>query len=499
MRNQIRKSLCFLRRVAGNTTANALPVMAVALIPVLTVVGGGMDYARASLAKARLQEAVDSAALAGRRAMSNNDLETARATVNAYIAFNFTNGTYGTSPLNIELTKPATGVVRVRATTTLDTTLLALAGLDKFNIGAVGEATQNLDNVDVMLVLDTTGSMAEKLDGKTKLETLKTAVRSLYKELEPAQTQLAAQGMRMRIGIVPYSGSVNVGKVLLAKSAGYLATQHTYYHNFYYNGNWYIGARTYNLSNYIGGAKFGSPNGHNSGSQSRWAGCVEERQTVSTITANDGRTAAPAAALDLDIDLIPTDDKSRWKPYIAEPSRGDTNMYCPSEVTPLAELHKNDIETQLGKLVAQGSTYHDVGMIWATRMLSPGGIFGSDNPSTYNGRPVHRYIIYMTDGEMSAPLGGYSAYGLEYFDRRVGGSSDSDNSARHSRRFQMACNAAKSRNVSVWTIAFGTSNNASLTACASNADQTSVAANSDALISKFAEIGRNIGALRLSQ
>ena len=63
----------------------------------------------------------------------------------------------------------------------------------------------------------------------------------------------------------------------------------------------------------------------------------------------------------------------------------------------------------------------------------------------------------------------------------------------------MACNAAKNRRPSIWTIAFGLSAPQPLKDCASNDDQWSTSANSTDLIAKFKEIGKNIGALRLSK
>ena len=518
------KSKGILARLKRCERGNVLPMMAAALVPILVTIGGGVDYARASLAKAKLQEAVDSAALAGRRGMSRDDIETARPHVEAFMRFNYPDTTYGTEKLKLTLTKPDTGVVRVKADTSIKTTLLALVGIDKFDISAIGEATQNLDNVDIVLVLDTTGSMNENLGGRRKIEALKDAVRGLYDELEPAQTQLRAQNLRLRIGVVPYSSTVNVGKQLVAAGSMNVRSRDAKYFHWYNDrannrDNWKFGERTYDLDAYIRNSTFGTRNGHSNNANVRWKGCIEERGTIATITANDSRNAPPDGALDLDIDAIPGwDERTKWQPYVFDPLNGDPNSSCPSEVTLLDELNSSDIERIVQGLDPQGSTYHDIGMIWGARLISGGGVFGSDNPSTYNGRPVNRHIIYMTDGEMSAPVdscarvffgyclnstanhsSAYSGYGIEAFDRRVGGVSNNDNNARHTKRFMMACNAVKSKNISVWTIAFGTGNVDSLTKCASNADQAYSVDDSSDLIERFAEIGRNIGALRLSR
>ena len=501
---------------------NVLPMLAAALIPILVTIGGGVDYARASLAQAKLQEAVDSAALAGRRSMSQDNIETAKPQINAFMRFNYPDKTYGTKPLKLTITKPQVGVVRVQATTSIDTTLLALIGIDEWHIGAVGEATQNLDNVDIVLVLDTTGSMNDMNGGQKKIDALRKAVQSLYDELAPAQAQLRSQNLRMRIGVVPYTSTVNIGKLLRAKDPNSIRTQDAKYYHWRNSNGLSLEQRTYDLRDYVAGNSFGTPNGHTRNSSSKWSGCIEERATVNTITANDSRNAAPADAWDLDIDMRPTsDNRTRWQPYIYDPYNQDPNFYCPSEVTLLADLRRSDIDSIVNKLKPHGGTYHDIGMIWGTRIISGGGIFGSDNPATYNGRPVTRHIIYMTDGEMDAPVGwsepicvrsfivclayarneneAYSAYGTEILDKRVGGTNELDNEARHTKRFLMACNAAKAKNVTVWTIAFATGKVDSLTKCASNPDQAYTVDNSSDLITKFSEIGRNLGALRISK
>ena len=171
-------------------------------------------------------------------------------------------------------------------------------------------------------------------------------------------------------------------------------------------------------------------------------------------------------------------------------------------------MTRTEMQNYVNALTPVGGTYHDIGMIWGARFVSRGGIFAADNPSVYNDRPVNRYVIFMTDGLMDPDSPSYVAYGVEQLDRRiVGGTyntsvphgSGSDLELRHTTRFRMACNAAKQGQSSVWTIAFGLSAPQPLKDCASNDDQWATSANSAELIAKFKEIGKNIGALRLSK
>jgi hypothetical protein len=118
--------------------------------------------------------------------------------------------------------------------------------------------------------------------------------------------------------------------------------------------------------------------------------------------------------------------------------------------------------------------------------------------------PVKKFIIFMTDGLLDTGYSGYySAYGVEDLDARVtpGGnqSSKADQMARHQQRFNLLCAKAKTMGYSVWVIGFAQALDTNLTNCASSPSQASTSANSAALVAKFVEIGKNIGALRLTQ
>ena len=246
-----------------------------------------------------------------------------------------------------------------------------------------------------------------------------------------------------------------------------------------------------------------------------WGGCIMERNTVSTITTTTpANLAIPPGALDLDINLLPTDDASRWRPLLApltwQRSAGSgsqssgtqiTSASCPAEARRLAVWNRANMLSYVNSLTPVGSTYHDVGMIWGARMLSTGGVF-ADGCETYNAMPCTRHIIFMTDGQMDTDNGILTFQGIERNDQRVAGMaspSESELNGRHMQRFKMICNAARGMNTSIWVIAFGTTLSPEMLACASNANQASTISDRNALIARFREIGNNIGALRLTQ
>lgn len=550
-------------RLLRNRRGNTLAIVGAALVPLMAMIGSGVDMSRAYMAKARLQNACDASALAGRRVMIGDTMnDTVRNEAVRYFNFNFPQNLYETESFTPQVSRPAVATVRVTAATKIPTTIMRFFGFSTIDLSVECEASQNYVNTDVMLVLDTTGSMLCKPEeagtcGRTseisesRIVALRSAVMALYDALEPTQTQLQAAGMRLRYGLVPYSSSVNVGALIREVNAGYLANSVTYpsrvanYTTAYtqsgqtryrYTSATYrqqsFDTSQFKLGNAVTIATDDGGYTLTSGSYSpqqlvpaatgesttsvRWNGCIMERDTVSSINATSGLTI-PSGAYDLNINLIPNSDATRWRPMWPEivhrrtggsssTSSGtaidglDRGFFaCPTAARRLAAWTRGNLQTYVDDLEAVGGTYHDIGMIWGARMISPAGIF-ADSPSTFNNMPVSRHIIFMTDGELAPNCNSYTAYGVEQNDMRVTNSgSCSDQLARHLQRFRMICNAAKAQNTSIWVIAFGTSLNADMISCASNSEQASVASSRQQLIDRFTQIGQNIGALRLTQ
>jgi hypothetical protein len=121
-------------------------------------------------------------------------------------------------------------------------------------------------------------------------------------------------------------------------------------------------------------------------------------------------SSIPTLAYDLDIDLIPNSNETRWKPYWPEVEYidfryglYDNDPYkpqyaCPTAAEEMKVWSRSDLSSYLNTLTPDGGTYHDNGMMWGARWASSGGIFGPKNPDTYNSMPVKKYIVFMTDG-----------------------------------------------------------------------------------------------------
>ncbi|QNP43213.1 TadE/TadG family protein [Sphingomonas daechungensis] len=520
MRKSVFKHLATAcRRLARDNRGNTMAIVAGAIIPLTAVIGGGLDIARAHLAQSRLSQACDAAALAGRRAMSNEDIETAKPEATKFFNFNFPQGYMGTAAFTPTITHPDVGTVKVVAATTVPTTIMKIFSRASIPINVDCDATQNFDNIDIVLVLDVTGSMDNSISGEKKIVSLRKAVMALYDELAAAQAQLTSQGLRLRYAIVPYSTNVNVGKLVYAANPSYFQTSPSYQTRWPKSGGGYnYGSKSWDVTSYLAGTSVNVKNYiGGSNNNATWNGCIEERQTVSTITPTSSTAYPdiPTGAIDLNIDKVPDGNaNTKWVPsfpkviYDPDGSYLGDNHYCPVEAKRLNTMSRTDMQNYVNGLTPTGNTYHDIGMIWGARFISRGGIFAADNPSTFNDRPVNRYVIFMTDGILEPDSAGYYSYGVEKLDRRIVGGTYNTNvtdgngsnlEKRHTARWLMACNAAKQGGASIWSIGFGSSVPSALADCASNDDQVAVSTNSTELIAKFKEIGKNIGALRLSK
>ncbi len=214
----------FLTRLVRDTRGNTLAILGAAMVPLAAMIGSGVDMSRAYMAKNRLQAACDSAALAARRIMQNDQLTDAvRNEANRFFDFNFPQELYNTADFTPVVTRPETGTVRVTAATRIPTAIMQIFGYQSLPLSVTCDASLNFVNTNVMLVLDVTGSMAENVGGSQKIVALRDAVMALYDELRPIQTQLEGNGLRLRYGVVPYSSTVNVGALIREQNPDFIA------------------------------------------------------------------------------------------------------------------------------------------------------------------------------------------------------------------------------------------------------------------------------------
>lgn len=608
----------FLARLARDTHANTIAIVAAALIPLCGMIGGGFDLSRMYIVKTRLQHACDAGALAGRKSMGGGTWAQSsympRTMAERFFDANIQSDAYGSNTITKSYTESA-GKVTGTASAVLPMTLMKVLGKTTETLTVTCESEMRLPNTDVMFVLDITGSMNCAAGdtscplgnnngvpaANSKIGGLKTAVKCFYEIVARLDTNADCDGgapsggtgsqVQVRFGFVPYASNVNVGKLLptayMADTANYDTRQYlgkewqdwVYYDTYnrnssgncngvapgnsgdaqyratavsYWYGNrcdieirrnaavWKYGFLPLNVSGLKNGTGYNASFTAQIGNDGTiatipWKGCVEERQTVQATSYDP----IPSGAKDLDIDLVPNagDETTRWKPSLPEAlyarqvttsynqinaatvDKTATNYYryvdayqafCPTESRKLQQWNDaTAFQNYVDSFVAEGNTYHDIGMIWGARLMSPTGIFASENAFTPQGGEIERHLIFMTDGDATSAPCDYNAYGIHFFDKRqtndVGPASDCRNqrgslSDQINARLEGLCAAIRNKNITLWVVSFGGGVNAAtetrLQNCASPGRYFK-ADDSAALQRTFKSIADQISALRL--
>ena len=111
------------------------------------------------------------------------------------------------------------------ATAHLPTTVMRVFAFDGFDLTVNCTAKLEISNTDVMMVLDVTGSMTTVNSGDSvdRMTALKNATMDFFDTLTTADL---GDG-RLRFGVVPYSSTANVGKILYDKNPDWLSNTTT--------------------------------------------------------------------------------------------------------------------------------------------------------------------------------------------------------------------------------------------------------------------------------
>jgi len=506
----------FLARLARDSGGNTLALIAASIAPIMAMVGGGVDMGRSYMSQARLQQACDAGVLAARKRLGSEGVVTGNIPADAaligqrFFNVNYRAGAYGTTDRSFVMTLEDDFAVAGVATVNVPTTIMRIFGFQQVPIKVECEAQINFANTDVMMVLDVTGSMAQTNpgDGAPRIDVLKSTVKGFYANLQGS----AQAGTRIRYGFVPYSTNVNVGALL--------------------KDEWVVKDWSYQSRKLVGGTSSDALKWHYksySFDVSNWRtdgnGCMEERDTYS-ITDYD--SVDFSRALDLDIDTVPTSNqpKTQWRPMYPALIYGRALEWsgsgsltknavitdkdfvqpywlgtaaCPKAAMKLSALTKDQLDTYLAGLTPNGNTYHDIGMIWGGRLISPTGLFAAENADLTATSPTSRHLIFLTDGETAPYDLSYSSYGFEPIDgRRWDKSSPYTLTQTVEKRFSVACSEVKKRNVTVWVIGFGTSLSDFLKGCAGEGHYFEAASAAE-LNATFAAIAKNLSQLRIQR
>jgi Flp pilus assembly protein TadG len=221
-------------------------LFAVSLYPILMMICAAVDLSRHSQQQARLQAALDAAALFVARLVADGKAPTDLSAA----ARNFVLGNVSPSEMtNVTVTATMDSTnVRVSGTGQINPVMANILSASDLTISGVAGATWRTKKIELVLVLDNTGSMSSS----GKMSALKTAAKNLIDTM----ASVANKPDAVRIGIVPFDVQVRVGTT-------------------YRNASWL----TYSNS------------GTNSGS---WTGCVADRDQSHDVADTTPTTSTPS-------------------------------------------------------------------------------------------------------------------------------------------------------------------------------------------------------------
>lgn len=193
------------RKFAAETQGNVATLFALAAVPVALTIGAALDYTRASAAKAQLQDALDSAVLAGAAAapatLANITAQATRVFESHRLV----------GPASISVSQPGPGQVQVSGSLQVPMSLMRIAGFNSVTVNALSASRAFSGGaIEVALALDNTGSMAGDMP----------ALKQAATNLTNALFNSAAGNPNFRMSVVPFVAVVNPGRAVLEANSG---------------------------------------------------------------------------------------------------------------------------------------------------------------------------------------------------------------------------------------------------------------------------------------
>ena len=384
-------------------------LFAIVILPLLTIMAVAVDLSQFLVMKQQLQSALDAAALNVGQSPTLSD--TAAATqAQAFITANYPNlSVIGTLQSPVTVTHTTTSTV-ITATASMNTNFLQIIGYSKLGVTVSSQISVNQNKLEVVLVLDNTGSMAQMYGSMTGIAGLQAAATTLVNTLFANDPTL----QYVKVAVVPFTAAVNVG------------TQ-------YANASWMdtSGAGSLTRENLNVPAGQGLISFATKLKNATWGGCVRQRTEPYDLedvapTAGTPDTLftpyfAPSEPSGLYNNYLP-DGSFSWgttqaqiQYSVTKYSNGSVqnlpdygpNFTCPLQhIIPLSN-DQTAILNEISAMKAYGATAIPAGLTWGWHLVSPvvsSVLFPSNAATSYSDTTTVKAIILLTDGENDVQL-----------------------------------------------------------------------------------------------
>ena len=438
-----------LRNFIRNENGVTITAFAIVIPMLMAVTGMAIDMSRAYLVKKRLGQSVDAAALAV-AGSSGTDAQL-EDKMNAFIGKNFEDNRFA-EIINTDLLSTDDSIT-IEAEARSQNYFMTIFGKDHIDVYVKTIVQKDLRGIETVLVMDNTGSMSSNNNIQTLREAATDFVDIMFDR--------APNPNAIKIGLVPYSTSVNVGRYGLGQNPD--GTQ-------YGDGTPFVN----NPDNISYTTNYNSSNG--------WLGCVIEDEPTDTTDWQGP----------WDMYRFCRDDNDNYDYGCSRNRYYRPNYVCPtSYVTPLSSDQSYLID-RINTMNARGHTLGNYGMTWGWRLISPN--FPFEEGAAYNDQEWRKAVIMMTDGQNTMhPY--YSAYGAT--------NSHAIRTTQENEKFEDVCESMKDEGIVIYTITFTSAINENTKdfyrACATDETKYYDAPSKDGLVEAFQSISRELSNLYIRQ
>ena len=454
-----------LKHYLENTSGNMAMMLSLAAVPLFLAAGAATDILRTNSANTLLQAATDAAALAGaaakNHAMSEKNIA---AIVNDYLKNNRATDILKSVTVQKSGYNAKTGIFNVQLKGKVQTTFMALAGFSTMDAVGYSEVDVGSSALELVMVLDTTGSM----NAEGRLDALKDAANDLVDKLlkdKSAETYL-------KIGMVPFADYVNVG----------------------------VGNRN----------KFWvdvPPD-----KEEPWSGTVTPvigTKNCHMVTVSGSNDGVPYSSQQQQCDYVygPAETQSgtnyyKWYGVVGSRNNGlDTkivgsgakypgiiNVTGPQAITEMTD-NRSTLNSNINSLTANNETYIPSGLLWGWELLNSADAFGGvKTKAEMTAAKGTKTLVLMTDGDNTL-----SATYPEHW---------GNDSVLADKKTKELCANIKADGISIYTVAFKVGKASSkkmLVDCASAPSQAYDATNNAALVAAFGDIAGKLAQVRLTK
>ncbi|MCB1592131.1 MAG: pilus assembly protein [Alphaproteobacteria bacterium] len=501
------KQLC--RRYWRDTTGTIVVAFGIMAPLLIGMAGMSLDYSQAYLVRSRLAQALDAAALAA-AAYSSSEAEIQQRVQD------FFDANYPEEKLGVTF-DPVVQVVgdevRVTGYATYNTMFLKVLGIDTIDVSASTIVVREIQGLEVALVLDNTGSMA----WNDNITALKTGTENFINIL----FDNASAPENVRIGMVPFANTVNVGRRGLglnpdgstyADGTSFVTlpsgVSYTTYHNT--SAGWYGCVVEHKEDGYDTGATH-EPNTYGQlwRSGSDWDGHgwnpgvnSNDPYNYDVLDNYEGPWDIYSFGKVIGYDQYCSGSgysASRCSNCGGDEKCNSTYCFCrnstPNQGCPYAHImpltsDRDALLDHVDTMTPDGNTLGNIGMAWGARILSPEYPF--EEAHAWDNFYWKKAIVMMTDGD-NTENGTYSSFWFT--------GKNNMNVTKFNDRFAETCEALKDQGVQVYTITFTSGISEStkdyFRECASSEDQYFDAPTQEELIDVFETIARELSNLHI--